>query len=56
MAIPLLRIDDIAELHGDEKFADEQAFWTRMIDNLVRQVEQQVNQGSSVIVDFGFHG
>lgn len=56
MAIPLLRIDDIAELHGDEKFADEQGFWMRMIDLLIRQVEGQINQGRSVIVDSVFMG
>ena len=54
--IPLLRIDDIADLHGDEKFAYEHAFWTRRIDNLVRQVEGQINQGFSVIVDSVFMG
>jgi predicted kinase len=52
--IPIAHIDDVTESHPDGVFKDGESFWAEMIASLLHQVEKQIAEGTSMIVDSVF--
>ncbi|MGD2162881.1 MAG: ATP-binding protein [Anaerolineales bacterium] len=54
--LPLLRVDDLVDANPVDNPLRTESIWPQLVASLLEQVDKQLEQGSSVIVDSVFMG